>query len=200
MMDYYRDFRKEEEEAMDTVKKLSKKEKKKENEERNKYYSDMYTLAMQKYFNTTGVKFGSVPSIVEFVVIIAGKTLPKQECWNIIESYVKDYEVITDAIPKYISIPVTNPIPKPKMVERRGFYSSALWKRVRVAVIEECEGRCQMCGRSYKNNGVTITVDHIVPISIDWSKRLDKSNLQILCEDCNYGKGNSYITDWRKAG
>jgi plasmid replication initiation protein len=78
------------------------------------------------------------------------------------------------------------------------FYASAAWRRLRVKVIEEEQGKCQMCGRSYKEDGVVIHVDHIVPLSVDWSRRLDETNLQLLCEDCNLGKSNHYLTDWRK--
>jgi 5-methylcytosine-specific restriction protein A len=31
-------------------------------------------------------------------------------------------------------------------------------------------------------------VDHIIPIEVDWSKRLDKSNLQPLCHSCHAKK------------
>lgn len=33
--------------------------------------------------------------------------------------------------------------------------------------------------------------------SLDWSKRFDKNNLQVLCEDCNLGKSNGDSIDWR---
>jgi hypothetical protein len=79
------------------------------------------------------------------------------------------------------------------------FYTSPEWRTLRVLIIEEQKGECQMCGRSHKRHGVTIHVDHIVPISIDWSRRLDKANLQLLCEDCNLGKSNRFTTDWRQS-
>lgn len=42
-----------------------------------------------------------------------------------------------------------------------------------------------------------IHVDHIKPRSIFPSLELDISNLQILCEACNLGKGAWDQTDWR---
>lgn len=77
------------------------------------------------------------------------------------------------------------------------FYSSDEWRRLRYIVLREQEGRCQCCGRSAKD-GVVLHVDHIIPLSKDWSKRLEKDNLQVLCEDCNLGKSNTDSIDWRK--
>jgi hypothetical protein len=77
------------------------------------------------------------------------------------------------------------------------FYSSDEWRRLRYIVLREQGGRCQCCGRSAKD-GVILHVDHIIPLSKDWSKRLEKDNLQVLCEDCNLGKSNTDSIDWRK--
>lgn len=48
---------------------------------------------------------------------------------------------------------------------------------------------CVRCGRG-KEDGVKLHVDHIVPVSRGGKSVMD--NLQTLCEDCNYGKGNKY--------
>lgn len=77
------------------------------------------------------------------------------------------------------------------------FYNSPEWRKIRYEILREQGGRCQCCGRSAKD-GVILHVDHIVPLSKDWSKRLDKNNLQVLCEDCNLGKSNTDDIDWRK--
>lgn len=80
---------------------------------------------------------------------------------------------------------------------RDKFYQSPEWRKLRYEVLREQGGRCQLCGRSSKD-GVVLHVDHIIPLSKDWSKRLDKNNLQVLCEDCNLGKSNTDSIDWRK--
>lgn len=49
--------------------------------------------------------------------------------------------------------------------------------------------RCTICGRSAKD-GVTLEVDHIVPISK--GGKTETNNLRTLCRDCNRGKGNWY--------
>jgi hypothetical protein len=87
---------------------------------------------------------------------------------------------------------------KTKNPVKKNFYNSLDWKRLRAKVLEEQQGKCQLCGRTHREHGITLHVDHIVPISKDWNRRLDITNLQILCEDCNMGKGNRYQTDWRQ--
>jgi 5-methylcytosine-specific restriction endonuclease McrA len=56
---------------------------------------------------------------------------------------------------------------------------------------------CCLCGHggSHRN---PIQVDHIKPISTHPELSLVQSNLQVLCRDCNLGKGNSDTIDWRK--
>lgn len=77
------------------------------------------------------------------------------------------------------------------------FYSSPEWRTLRYKVLSERGNTCECCGRS-PNVGVTIHVDHIKPRSIYPEYALDKNNLQILCEDCNIGKSNKHVDDWRK--
>jgi hypothetical protein len=76
------------------------------------------------------------------------------------------------------------------------FYQSKAWRELRVDVLEKQHGTCQICGRTRKH-GVILHVDHITPLSVNWSRRLDPDNLQVLCDDCNIGKSNRYSTDWR---
>jgi len=79
----------------------------------------------------------------------------------------------------------------------KGFYNSKEWLKIRVRVLEKYGCECMMCGRSKKNHGVVIHVDHIKPRSKYPELELDINNLQILCDQCNIGKGNRYETDWR---
>nr|WP_282098271.1 HNH endonuclease signature motif containing protein [Staphylococcus aureus] len=41
---------------------------------------------------------------------------------------------------------------------------------------------CRLCGRQAQ------MVDHIIPTKVDWSKRLEKENLQPLCFECHNKK------------
>lgn len=53
------------------------------------------------------------------------------------------------------------------------------------------------CGKSTKEHGVVMHVDHIKPRSKHPELSLCFDNLQVLCEDCNIGKGNRYDEDYR---
>ena len=81
--------------------------------------------------------------------------------------------------------------------ERQAFYSSPEWRRLRYRAIVLHGGKCQACGRSAKD-GIVIHVDHIKPIYRFPHLKLEITNLQILCEDCNMGKGAWDDTDWRE--
>lgn len=77
------------------------------------------------------------------------------------------------------------------------FYASWEWKRLRYDFIREQRRRCQCCGDT-PETGATIVVDHVKPIRRFWALRLAISNLQILCNSCNMGKGSRDTTDWRQ--
>lgn len=76
------------------------------------------------------------------------------------------------------------------------FYESWEWKRLRYQHIKDRRRRCECCGQT-PDDGVRIVVDHINPIRRFWDRRLDPNNLQLLCDDCNQGKGSRDTTDWR---
>jgi 5-methylcytosine-specific restriction endonuclease McrA len=77
------------------------------------------------------------------------------------------------------------------------FYDSWDWKHTRYDFLKDKKRRCQCCGAT-PDDGPRIVVDHIKPIRHFWSLRLDPTNLQMLCDDCNRGKGSRDTTDWRK--
>ncbi len=66
----------------------------------------------------------------------------------------------------------------------KSFYDSTLWKKVRDSVMRRDLGLCQQCKREDK---ITLpdVVHHIVEVKVDWSKRLDKNNLETLCHACH---------------
>lgn len=78
----------------------------------------------------------------------------------------------------------------------RQFYDSWEWKRLRYDFLKGKKRTCQCCGASAAD-GAKIVIDHIKPIRHHWRLRLDPDNLQILCDDCNMGKGSRDQTDWR---
>jgi len=83
-------------------------------------------------------------------------------------------------------------------IEGSEFYRTEQWRKLRYKVLKNHEGSCMCCGRSKVKDGVTVHVDHIKPRSKHPKLSLDYNNLQILCEDCNVGKSNTDVTDWRE--
>lgn len=59
------------------------------------------------------------------------------------------------------------------------FYNSSIWRRTSKQVLLESDYVCAMCG-----DEATMT-DHIVSVKRDWSRRLDRTNLQASCKRCN---------------
>lgn len=76
------------------------------------------------------------------------------------------------------------------------FYESWEWKHKRLEAIKLHGRKCLCCGAG-PEHGVRIVVDHIKPLGEFWELRLDLNNLQVLCNDCNMGKGNRDFTDFR---
>ena len=76
------------------------------------------------------------------------------------------------------------------------FLKSHNWKRVRMAALTQYGNQCMCCGVS-PHEGAKICVDHIKPRLTNPELALDISNLQVLCEDCNCGKGNWNNMDFR---
>lgn len=110
-------------------------------------------------------------------------------------------ELPDTAAPKYVSQPKrktrVNKAPRnSKSVsehDAQQFYKSYEWRKVRYGVILKYGRTCMCCG----NSGSTIHVDHIKPLRKFWDLRLEPTNLQILCAECNHGKGSWDQTDWR---
>ena len=73
------------------------------------------------------------------------------------------------------------------------FYESGEWRRVRFEALLKSKRCCTLCGARDR-----LHVDHIKPKSKYPELSLDINNLQVLCADCNLGKGNRDETDFRK--
>jgi len=86
--------------------------------------------------------------------------------------------------------------PHPSYRRNDGFYESKEWRQVRYAALKACGAKCLCCGASAAD-GARLHVDHIKPRYTHTHLSLELSNLQVLCEDCNLGKGAWDDTDWR---
>lgn len=76
------------------------------------------------------------------------------------------------------------------------FLSTFQWRKVRMEALKKYGPRCMCCGAT-PATGAVMNVDHIKPRKKWPSLALDVNNLQILCHECNHGKGNWDQTDWR---
>ena len=76
--------------------------------------------------------------------------------------------------------------PKPDLPPGSGQIS----EKLRAAVLHAAHGRCQMCGRTVKEDGIKLQADHRVPDS--WGGPTSIENLWALCEECNRGKRNFF--------
>jgi 5-methylcytosine-specific restriction endonuclease McrA len=98
----------------------------------------------------------------------------------------------------WAALEARRPKGKPTRDVKAAFYKSQAWQRLRYAALRanrEKHGQitCEVCG---DRNG-PFHGDHIVPLSKDWSRRLDPTNVQIACQACNMGKSNTDAIDWR---
>lgn len=82
------------------------------------------------------------------------------------------------------------------VVAKDTFLDSYEWKKVRMQALKMYGAKCMACGAT-PASGAVMNVDHIKPRKIFPALALDIKNLQILCHDCNHGKGNWDMTDWR---
>lgn len=80
-------------------------------------------------------------------------------------------------------------------LRRDAFFRSAEWLELRYQALKLHGRKCQCCGRSPPE--VVLNVDHIKPRIKFPELQLEISNLQVLCRDCNLGKGFKDQTDWR---
>lgn len=85
------------------------------------------------------------------------------------------------------------PLPSSRDVPEVNFYKSREWRQVRYDALKRSSGKCECCGKNKK----PLHVDHIKPRSKYQKLELDIKNLQVLCDDCNLGKGARDETDWR---
>ena len=95
-------------------------------------------------------------------------------------------------------IPANVAEPSHKFAMSDEFLSTYEWRRVRMMALKKYGARCQCCGAS-PADGAVMNVDHIKPRRLFPQLALDVNNLQVLCHECNHGKGNWDMTDWRDA-
>lgn len=76
------------------------------------------------------------------------------------------------------------------------FLLSFAWRKLRMEALKKYGTKCMCCGAT-PATGAVMNVDHIKPRRLFPDLALSIDNLQILCGECNHGKGNWDQTDWR---
>ena len=80
--------------------------------------------------------------------------------------------------------------------ESEEFLQSWEWTELRYKVLDHYGRECMSCGAT-KDEGAVMCVDHIKPRAKYPELKLVFENLQVLCHDCNKGKGARDETDFR---
>lgn len=110
------------------------------------------------------------------------------------KAWVKKHIAWTKAyVEKNKSLPQKH---KVQDVSADAFLSSYDWRKLRMQAILRYGRKCMCCGAT-PETGAVIHVDHIKPRKLFPDLALELSNLQVLCHECNHGKGNWDQTDWR---
>lgn len=74
--------------------------------------------------------------------------------------------------------------------EASEFYRSHEWRSCRREFLKNNLSReCVYCKIELNENN-KLNVDHIKPLKYYWDLRIDHSNLQIVCKECNLKKGS----------
>ena len=110
----------------------------------------------------------------------------------------KDFELEVVAQRHYSTIEglVYNRNWSDEFVASQEFLRTYEWAKTRMKILSTQGNICKCCGASPKT-GAIMCVDHIKPRKFFPSLALDPSNLQVLCDLCNFGKGSAFAIDWR---
>ena len=87
-------------------------------------------------------------------------------------------------------------VTRPNDVSTPAFLKSYEWRKLRMEALIKYGRKCVCCGAT-PETGAVMNVDHIKPRKTHPELALDINNLQILCDECNHGKGNWDSTDWK---
>ncbi len=77
--------------------------------------------------------------------------------------------------------------------ESKEYQRKILTPSLRYDILKRDNFKCVICGRTPKKDGVTLHVDHIIPVSK--GGKTEPENLRTLCSICNLGKSDKYDED-----
>ena len=121
----------------------------------------------------------------------------KMQCIGVAEKSFDYLEKNKNVMREVIAANKTLKKPKKPKVAKREFLETYAWRKVRMEALLKYGPRCMCCGAT-PQTGAVMNVDHIKPRKTYPELALSVENLQILCGECNHGKGNWNTTDWRE--
>ena len=77
--------------------------------------------------------------------------------------------------------------------ETKEYQRKILTPSLRYDILKRDNFKCVICGRTPKKDGITLHVDHIIPVSK--GGKTEPENLRTLCSICNLGKSDKYDED-----
>ena len=176
-----------------------------------KYNVRQYTYLMDRYGkNILGYSRTKGVDIIDYTIAALAKAgYPRPETGYSKESWIKRYWMF---IEREIPSETRNKSKKKAVISKseegkikkqiksyatdKEFLSSYDWRKLRLEVLLKYDRKCQCCGAS-PETGAIMNVDHIKPRKTNPELALDPDNLQVLCSECNHGKGNWNTTDFR---
>lgn len=84
----------------------------------------------------------------------------------------------------------------PRKAEAAAGERLSISEKVRAQLLHAAHGRCQMCGATIAEDGVSLQIDHKIPVS--WGGKTEIGNLWAICVPCNHGK-RDYFSSFNDA-
>lgn len=139
------------------------------------------------------IKSGTIITNQEILISKLRQASTDADAFDILQNHQK--ESVDSIKPWKIKPYGKNPL-KVEDVTSDLFLESFEWRRLRIKALQINGRTCQCCGAD-PSNGAILHVDHIKPRKFFPELALDINNLQVLCNECNHGKGNWNFTDFR---
>lgn len=67
--------------------------------------------------------------------------------------------------------------------------------RFSIVVLRD-KAQCSYCRKTVAADGISLTLDHITPVSVCEKPKNSPTNLATCCSDCNSKRGNRLLIEW----
>lgn len=161
---------------------------------KNLQYKQLYVNAVERMYNIPQIKWFKryeQKTILNHLIEIP-TTFSLQFDWRYTSPkgrnrYNQTKNLSIDSIINHLNDIQKDSIEKSEYEIFRDAERAKMTAGLRYDILKRDNFMCQYCGATSTTHGVTLHVDHIVPVA-KYGKT-EKSNLQTLCRDCNLGKG-----------